>query len=471
MADLFINGIPLLSIMIVLISLLYYGRALNLFDRPGWGLLTGGVILFLFATLAGLMASDGLAADLGGGDVRPMLAAGVAATSLAGATVVGIGLIRMARIASTDSRRPEAILEAAVEGMTEGILYFDADDRLVLVNGKIAEMYPLAKDVFVPGVSYETCLRKGVEVGQWGPVDGQDAESWIQATLARHFDPKGAVEFNLENGRVIRVEERRTRDGGIVGIRADVTELRAAQKEIQIQRDELEKLNAQKDRFFAIIAHDLRSPFSSLLGFSEMIRKQTKDLTPEQVSEYVTVVNRTAEQAYNLLVDLLDWSRLQLDRMDFEPEALDLEQVINRNMEQMSLMAGAKQISITREIERALRVRADAQMVNTILRNLMDNAIKFTPDKGTVTVRARRTDSFGLIEVTDTGVGMPSSKLEQLFRLDMKTSTKGTRGEAGTGLGLQLCKEMVERLGGELMVESTQGQGTSFRFTLPLVAA
>ncbi|MEQ8505697.1 MAG: ATP-binding protein [Rhodospirillales bacterium] len=458
MADLFMGAIPLLSIVIVLIALLYYGRKRDVFDRMGWTFLSSGVFLFLCAAVLQLTARDSLAP-------------GIAIASLAGAVAVMVGIARLIRTAPADNRRPEAILEAAVEGMSEGILYFDADDRLVLVNGKIAEMYPLAKEVFVPGVSYETCLRKGVEVGQWGPTNGQGVEDWIQATLAKHFDPKGPVEFNLINGRVIRVEERRTRDGGIVGIRADVTELRAAQKEIQVQRDELAKLNTQKDRFFAIIAHDLRSPFSNLLGFSEVIRTQTKTLTPEQVSEYVSVVNRTAEQAYNLLVDLLDWSRLQLDRMDFEPEALDLEQVINQNMDQMLLMAGAKQISITREIDRALRVRADAQMVNTILRNLVDNAIKFTPDKGTVTVRAHRRDSFGLIEVTDTGVGMPSSKLEQLFRLDMKTSTKGTRGETGTGLGLQLCKEMVERLGGELMVESTQGQGTSFRFTLPLVAA
>jgi len=446
----------------LILFVLWKGRTVAPRQRPAFLRVVIGIVLVAAALLSGYLPWPASAPDA--------LALLPGLIGLGGAVLLAEGAFRLAGRAEAE---PDAakVLSTAIEGISEGILYFDKDDRLVLVNGKIADIYPLAKDVFVPGVTYETCLRTGVAVGQWGPRNGRDPERWIQDRLAYHRDPKGIAEFHMDDGRVIRVVEQRTGDGGIVGIRADITDLRRAEMKIQAQRDELEKLNRQKDRFFAIIAHDLKSPFASLLGFTRVLSSNAVKLKPEEVSEYCGMVNRAAEQAYKLLQDLLDWSRLQLDRMEFNPRPMDVRKAVHSNFERMAPVAGRKRIRFENRVQEDLKVRADAHMVDTILRNLIDNAIKFTPDDGTIQVGARAQDGFGIIEVTDTGVGITQESIENLFRLDHKVSTVGTKGETGTGLGLHLCKQLVERQGGILSVESEEGAGTSFRFTLPLLAA
>ncbi len=457
------------GIVFLIFYIFHAGRAKALNERPGWAWVVAGLCVLLFASAIYLWRHLGDGASSGSPDgawVYPVVQYVIG--FLGGMILLTVGLLRVVADGRRDERQTDDILTAAIEGISEGLIYFDADDRLVLVNGKIGEMYPLARDVFVLGVSYETCLRTGVEKGQWGPEDGDDEEAWIRRRLDHHFNPKGPVEFNMSDGRIIRVEERKTSDGGIVGIRADITDLRQARQEIEAQRDELEKLNAQKDRFFAIIAHDLKSPFAGLLQFSEILATQASSMNTKDVAEYGAMVHRAAEQAYELLEDLLDWSRLQLDRMEFEPAPMDAAQAIMMCLNRFSPLASAKQITFKNDADLKHRVHADARMVDTVLRNLIDNAIKFTPDNGVITIRAGETEGFGFIEVADTGIGMTRNKLENLFHLDQKHSTRGTRGETGTGFGLLLCKELVEKLGGHLHVESAEGQGSSIRFTLPI---
>jgi len=400
--------------------------------------------------------------------------------------VTGMGTINFD---ISDRKRAEEQLKTAIESIPEGFLYFDADDRLVLVNSKIADIYPLVADVFVPGVSYETCMRTGVEKGQWGPDGGQDKEQWIQERLAYHYDPKGSFEFNLPDGRVIRVEEKRTPDGGIVGVRTDITELKSQivelmdrEQRLEAQgmelvalaedavhiRDELDTLNKQKDKFFSIIAHDLRSPFNALLGFSSILESRGPELPADQVSDYGRLVHQAAQQSFALLEDLLDWSRLQMGRMEFDPQPLDVGKSVEAGLFLFEPNAAAKDIKLSADHPRGLMAFADAQMVQTILRNLINNAIKFTPEKGAIAVTARRSGDGIEVAVTDNGVGMTAEKIERLFQLDEKTSTMGTGGESGTGLGLHLCKELVEKNGGKITIESTVGKGSTFKFTLPV---
>lgn len=456
MTDILAESVFAAGLVFLIFCIFHVGRAKALNKRPGWMWVLAGLCVLSFASTMHFWR------HLDGAGAYPMVQYVVG--FLGGMVLLTVGLLRVI----ADSRRNEQMLTAAVEGISEGLIYFDANDRLVLVNGKIAEMYPLARDVFVPGVSYETCLRTGVETGQWGPEDGDDVETWIRRRLDHHFNPKGAVEFNMPDGRIIRVEERKTRDGGIVGVRADITDLRQARREIEAQRDELEKLNTQKDRFFAIIAHDLKSPFSGLLQFSKMLATRSSSMSPKEISEYGKMLHRASEQAYKLLEDLLDWSRLQLDRMEFEPAAMDAKQAIETSLNRLGPLASAKQITLRNDADLKRRVHADAHMVDTILRNLIDNAIKFTPDRGMITVTSGEVGDFGFIEISDTGVGMDPGKLEKLFRLDQKLSSKGTKGETGTGFGLLLCKELVEKQGGQILVQSTEGRGSAVRFTLPL---
>lgn len=248
----------------------------------------------------------------------------------------------------------------------------------------------------------------------------------------------------------------------------DISDKKRAEKKIEAQRDELAKLNHQKDKFFEIIAHDLKSPFTALLGFSKILSVQAKELDADQVAEYGSMVHRAADQAFKLLEDLLDWSRLQLDRMEFELAPFDVSKLIKANLLRFEPVAASKGIQIGGDTVQELGVYADTHMVDTILRNLISNAIKFTEAGEEISVGAKKNGEWIEVSVKDTGVGISPEKIKDLFTLGQKISTKGTRGESGTGLGLQLCKELVEKQGGEIHVESIEGKGSTFCFTLPV---
>jgi len=240
-----------------------------------------------------------------------------------------------------------------------------------------------------------------------------------------------------------------------------------AEQEIEGQRDELALLNEEKDKFFSIIAHDMKSPFTALLGLSTILADKAGTFSREEVSQYASLIRRGADQSFKLLEDLLDWSRLQLGRMEYSPQVIDVSEVIETNMVRFQPVAEFKQIEIQGKAASGTAATADLHMVDTILRNLISNAIKFTAGGGKVTIDAKANGQWTEVTVTDDGVGIEAERVNSLFDLGEKTSTKGTDGETGSGLGLQLCKELVELHGGELSVESAKTKGTTFRFTLP----
>ncbi len=234
-----------------------------------------------------------------------------------------------------------------------------------------------------------------------------------------------------------------------------------------LMRDELDTLNKRKDKFFSIIAHDLKSPFNALLGFSSILQSRGMEMEKQQVVEYGDLIHQSAGQAFKLLEDLLDWARLQMGRMDFDPQHLDISDEIGKSISLFQSVARAKNIELKSDCKTGLNVHADRHMVNTILRNLINNAIKFTPEDGEITLSVRPSGEWNEISVTDNGVGIPADKLDRLFHIEEKITTKGTNGETGTGLGLHLCRELIERHGGEISFDSTEGAGSTFRFTLP----
>ena len=254
---------------------------------------------------------------------------------------------------------------------------------------------------------------------------------------------------------------------GVSGIAHDVTERLEAEQALAKQRDELESLNRQKNRLFSIIAHDLRTPFNSLLGFSEILSENAADLAPADVSEYARMMHQSAAQANALLENLLDWSRLQMGGLQSEPRPFDVAVAIEKALSFNAAGAAAKNIMTERLESPLLTVLADPQMVETVLRNLIGNAVKFTERDGIVSIEAHREGGEVIVTIRDNGIGMPPERLAHLFEFETGASTDGTDGEKGTGLGLQLCKELIDLQGGSLSVESTLGQGSTFRFTLP----
>jgi PAS domain S-box-containing protein len=247
----------------------------------------------------------------------------------------------------------------------------------------------------------------------------------------------------------------------------DISERKAAEEEINHKNELLTSLLKEKDKFFSIIAHDLSSPFQSFWGLTEMMTDDDADYSHEEYVEMSKKLNKLARNLYVLLRNLLEWAQMQKGAMDFEPESFNISDVLDPIIETSLTRCEQKGISLINTIEPDISLLADKKMVNSILMNLISNAIKFTSRGGSVSVSAKTiNDSTIEISVTDTGIGMTKDKLKKLFKLGEKTKSEGTDGELSTGLGLMLCKEFVEKNGGKIRVESKPGIGSKFYFTL-----
>lgn len=257
------------------------------------------------------------------------------------------------------------------------------------------------------------------------------------------------------------------------GVGVDVTERKRAEEELQrtkqaleITNAQLQELNASKDRFFSIIAHDLKNPLHSFLSFAQIL-EMFETYSPEERQTFIHRFSEAAEHLLALLENLLTWARSQQGQIPYAPHELPLAALAAHAFELVRPHADGKQIRLINAIPRTLLAFADFDMLETIFRNLLTNAIKFTPTGGSVTIAARATESAVEISVSDTGVGMPPDKAAMLFQLGQKTRQLGTAGEKGTGVGLLLCKEFIKTHGGTIWCESVVGQGTIFHFTLP----
>lgn len=237
---------------------------------------------------------------------------------------------------------------------------------------------------------------------------------------------------------------------------------------IQSQKKNLRELNATKDRFISILAHDLKNPFNAILGFLVLLMKNLNEYNIQEIKKYLEIIYNTSKNTYGLLINLLEWASLQQNRIMFNPKKNNLYVIVNQCYLLVNSSAISKGIVINIEVDESICVFADEEMIKTILRNLITNAIKFTPVSGVVTICAKLDQPFVEIVVSDTGVGMDEKTIKSLFKIVETKSTKGTEGESGTGFGLILCKEFVEKNSGNIWVESELGIGSVVKFTLPL---
>ncbi|MAT58019.1 MAG: hypothetical protein CMF23_08620 [Ignavibacteriae bacterium] len=254
---------------------------------------------------------------------------------------------------------------------------------------------------------------------------------------------------------------------GLVGIGRDITDRVKISKEIQLRNEQLTQLNAEKDKFFSIIAHDLKSPFTGLLGLTELMVESSDSFTKEEFVEYSKSINKASKKLYKLLENLLEWAQVQRGTITFTPMNLDLAQIVGQSIDIIYQRALQKKITIINEITSPQKVYIDEKMTQTVLRNLLSNAVKFTKSGGRVFIKAESLDEKRLrVSIEDTGVGIPKEDIERLFRIEQKVCSLGTEGESSTGLGLLLCKEFVEMHGGRIWVESEMGKGSKFSFTI-----
>lgn len=244
---------------------------------------------------------------------------------------------------------------------------------------------------------------------------------------------------------------------------------RKTNSSLNLLNKQLMESNATKDRFFSIIAHDLKSPFLGLMGYSQILSEDYGVLKEDEKKTYISNIHELTKSTYKLLENLLEWSRLQTGKMEFKPEKCNVYEVLSPTIDLLTKTAQNKRISIKEDIDRKLDVKADIYMLQTVVRNLISNSIKFTKPNGGIFVKAGNNSRGVTISVKDDGVGMSKAVMDTLFKIDKTTTTKGTVNEEGTGLGLFLCKEMVELHNGKIWVESTEGEGSTFFVELPAV--
>jgi signal transduction histidine kinase/ligand-binding sensor domain-containing protein len=246
--------------------------------------------------------------------------------------------------------------------------------------------------------------------------------------------------------------------------------LEEALLEISTQKQELEKLNATKDKFFSIVAHDLRGPLNSLSNFAELLINYNEALSPEEIRKVAVDLQKSVKNTFQLTENLLSWARAQMDNLTFEPACVDISELINTCMEVLQTSADAKNIRIEKDFHAEAEVWSDKDQLTFIVRNLLSNAIKFTKNEGLIAIQTKVVENLVEICVVDTGVGMEQDIADKIFDIGFKFSTLGTCGEKGTGLGLMLTKEFLQKNGGQIKVISQPGKGSKFIITMPIAA-
>jgi len=322
---------------------------------------------------------------------------------------------------------------------------------------RVHEMSPNTLKIMLTGQADLTAVTNAINHANLyryisKPWESTDLILTVKEAILRHDHERQLAEQNqlLQNMNTVLEEQVKERTA-----------------ELEAQKQELSLANASKDKFFSIIAHDLRTPFNGLIGMTQLFSENIESYTLDELKNGFDALQKTSKTVYELLENLLTWSRLQRGAIDYFPQDIVLHRLASTIITLFRANTDHKQISIFNEIPPTAVVYADLNMVNTVFRNLLSNALKFTPQGGAIRLSANENDNQIEIAMTDTGIGMKPEELEKLFRIDVKFVRVGTSGEKGTGLGLVLCKELIMQNQGRLWAESEPGKGTTFRFTLP----
>ncbi|MGM0376490.1 MAG: PAS domain-containing sensor histidine kinase [Bacteroidota bacterium] len=306
------------------------------------------------------------------------------------------------------------------------------------------------------------------------PDDREKVRSGLKGILENEAHGGAQYRHRHKNGSWVYLEAVGTNQVDNPMIRAvvlnvrDITQRRNAEKALRESETRLSEMNAAKDRIFSIIGHDLRSPFNSIIGFSDLLLEQIKNKDYTGVEEYAGIIQRSSLQAMDLLSNLLEWSRSQTGNYRFDPDRVEINQMVRDVVGTFGETARQKGLNIDLELDFDGPVYADQYMIGTVLRNLVSNGIKFTQPGGEISIGTERSGIWLNVRVSDSGVGISEEDQTKLFRVDQYHTTTGTDQESGTGLGLLLCREFVERHGGRIWVESEPGKGSLFRFTIPI---
>jgi signal transduction histidine kinase len=343
------------------------------------------------------------------------------------------------------------------------------DGEMALRTASYALPDLILLDVMMPGIDgFETCRQlKADSALAHIPVIFMTALSSTEDKV--NGFTVGAVDYVT---KPIQQEEVLARVQTHLRIQALKAGLQSANEQLAVQNQQLAELIASKDKFFSIISHDLRTPFNTLMGMSQLLMFGVGSSADEQTRELAEKIYDSAETTYSLLGNLLSWAQMQRGHMSYDPDCVSLNTSVQKTMDLLQETALNKDIKLVNNLNGDFTVYADENMLNTVLRNLTSNALKFTQLAGTVNIGTKmdtlNSTPHVVVSIQDTGVGINPDNLRKLFRIDSDHTTMGTAQESGSGLGLVLCKEMVEHNKGQIWIESEVGKGTTVHFTVPL---
>jgi adenylate cyclase len=376
--------------------------------------------------------------------------------------------------AEISAKRAQERLSEAIEAISEGFGLYDPEDRLVISNNRYREMYANLDIEVKPGVKYQTIISAAAEAGLIPEASGE-TERWVAECLERHHDPQGAYEQHRAGGKWLKISERRTAEGGIVGVYTDITELK--ERELQLShlvdrlaeaRDEALQATLAKSLFLANMSHELRTPLNAIIGYSEILQEDAADKDDIAAIDDLKKIETAGRHLLELINNILDLSKIEAGKMDVFVEAIDLEALVREVLSFVKPLADKNEnvIEVICPIDIG-SFHSDQTKVKQCLLNLLGNASKFT-SKGTITLAlARDGNSRVRFEVSDTGVGMTEEQLGGLFEAFSQADASTTKRFGGTGLGLAITKHFCTMLGGDVTVESTAGAGSTFTMHLP----
>ncbi|MDX9924012.1 MAG: ATP-binding protein [Ignavibacteriaceae bacterium] len=358
--------------------------------------------------------------------------------------------------------------EALIAASPDGVGMISLDGKMLLISDKLAEIYGYAKherDEIIgrPALDFiDPSDHKRLTENLYQLISGKRGNQLSEYLAIR----KDNSRINIDINTTLLLDSN-GKPTSVLFVERDITKRKKVEQETIRKNLELAELNATKDKFFSIIAHDLKSPFQGLISFSQILSTQFSELSEDEKISFISSIEALSQSSYRLLENLLDWSRLQTGQMTYNPEPLNLLIELFPTITLIKQTALNKNIAFDYSIDSSIVAKADINMLSTIIRNLLSNAIKFTNSGGKITLLVKVLEDSIEFSVTDTGIGIEKENLDNLFRIGNKESRRGTANETGTGIGLFLCKEMIDRHGGNLKVESQISKGTTFSFTIP----
>ena len=379
--------------------------------------------------------------------------------------------------AEAAARHAQAQLGEAIEAISEGFALYDADDRLVVCNSRFREMYVGTGLEIQPGIQHETILRKAAETGIV-PLAPDKRDAWLAERLDRHRNPKGAFEQQRSHGKWLKISERRTADGGNVGVLTDITELK--DRELQLgalvdrladARDAAMEATVAKSRFLANMSHELRTPLNAVIGITEMLIEDAEESGNRGTREPLERISRAGKHLLQLINEVLDLSKIEAGKLEINDETVDVAALVNDLVGEVEPLAQKNANRFVVECPPDIgAVRSDPTRLRQIILNLLSNACKFT-EHGLVSLSVSRSRSDGgefiSVRVVDTGIGMTEEQLGKLFQEFSQADSSTTRKYGGTGLGLAISDRLCRLMGGTIEVESKLGVGTTFTMRLP----